>query len=102
MGEAAVTEYEQQTKENDVVKTTKAQDVKYKDQEAAALDKSVSELKGDLSGTKDELAAVVEYLKKIEEKCIAKPESYEDRVKARNAEIAGLKEAMTILDGEAV
>ena len=49
-----------------------------------------------------ELDAVTEYLKKLDEMCIAKPDTYEERKRRREAELAGLKEALTILEGEAV
>merc|ERR1712232_1229126 len=92
--------YEQETKENEIEKVTKEQDAKYKTKEAAGLDKSVAELSSDKEGVETELAAVMEYLKKIEEECIAKPETYEERTARRTAEIAGLKEALTILNEE--
>merc|ERR1719284_381562 len=100
--EAAVAEYETTTKENEIEKATKEQDVKYKSKEAKGLDKAIAEAKSDKSGVQEELDAVLAYLKGIEERCIAKPESYAERVKRREAEIAGLKEALQILEGEAV
>merc|ERR1719446_301653 len=100
--ETAVNEYEKTTKENEIAKATKDQDVKYKTKEAKGLDKDTAEATADKSGVQEELDATMEYYKGIKARCIAKPESYADRVKAREAEIAGLKEALSILDGEAV
>merc|ERR1719327_1067255 len=100
--ESAVSEYEKTTKENEITKATKEQDAKYKTKGAKGLDKETAEATADLSGVQDELAAVMEYYKGIKERCIAKPETYEERVKRRTAEIAGLKEALSILEGEAV
>jgi hypothetical protein len=97
----AESEYEKTTQENKVTKTLKDQDVKYKSQEATALDKTISELTSDKDTTSTELSAVMEYYGKIKERCIAKPETYESRKARREAEIAGLKEALSILEGEA-
>jgi chromosome segregation ATPase len=94
-------EYEKTTQENKITKTTKEQDVKYKTQEYTALDKEISELSGDKETTNTELDAVLEYYAKIKERCIAQPESYEEKKARREAEIAGLKEALSILENEA-
>merc|ERR1719160_1122984 len=83
------------------MKTTKEQDVKYKTKTAASLNKHVAELTTDREGLNTELTAVLDYWEKIKEQCIAKPEPYEERKKRREAEIAGLKEALAILEGEA-
>jgi len=100
--ETAASEYEKTSKENEITKATKDQDVKYKTKEAKGLDKDVTEATADRSGEQTELDAVMQYYGGLKERCIAKPESYAERVKRREAEIAGLKEALTILDGEAV
>merc|ERR1719240_2078208 len=94
-------EYEKTTQENKITKATKDQDVKYKTQEAVALDKQISELSSDKETSSTELAAVMEYYGKIKERCIAKPETYEERKARREAEINGLKEALSILESEA-
>merc|ERR1719235_3162612 len=99
--EAAQEEYEKVTQENKVTKTTKEADVKYKTKEFTALDKEVAELTGDRDGAQTELDAVLEYYEKIKDRCIAKPEPYEERKRRREAEIAGLKEALSILEGQA-
>merc|ERR550514_1807566 len=93
--------YDKTTQENKVTKATKEQDVKYKTKEKTDLTKMVSEAKTDLEGTQAELDAVLEYWDKLKEQCIAKPETYEERRRRREAEIAGLKEALSILEGEA-
>merc|ERR1719199_341349 len=81
-------------------KTEKSQDVKYKTQEFTGLDKSIADLSGDRDTANTELAAVEEYLAKLTDRCVAKPETYEERKKRRDAEIAGLKEALTVLESE--
>merc|ERR1719316_976102 len=98
---AAVEEYEKVTKENELAKVTKEQDVKYKTKESKTLDKAAAEKKEDRDGLQTELDAVLDYWKKIQEQCVAQPESYEERKKRREAEIAGLKDALAILEGEA-
>merc|ERR1719297_515923 len=98
--EAAQAAYEQETKENEIEKATKEQDVKYKTEEATGLDNATAEATSDKAGVQEELDAVLEYLKGIEDRCIAKPETYEERVARRDAELAGLKEALSILENE--
>merc|ERR1719478_1652743 len=98
----AASEYDSESKENAITKATKEQDVKYKTKEAKGLDKDTAEATADRSGVQEELDAVNEYYAGIKERCIAKAESYAERVKRREAEIAGLKEALSILEGEAV
>merc|ERR1719456_485224 len=100
--EAAVAEYEKETKENEIRKATMEQDVKYKTKEFTELDQAIAENTSDRDAVQAELDAVLEYLKKLEDQCIAKPETYEERVARREAELAGLREALEILSGEAV
>jgi len=64
------------------------------------LDKEVDELSADRESTQSELDAVNEYYAKVKDRCIAKPESYEERKARREAEIVGLKEALQILSEE--
>jgi len=98
--EAAVAEYDAVSKENEIEKTAKEQDVKYKTKESKELDKSAAELSSDRTGVNAELDAVMDYLSRIEGECIAKAETYAARKERREAEIAGLKEALTILESE--
>merc|ERR1712242_70495 len=98
--EAAVAEYTQTSQANEIEKTAKDQDVKFKVKESKGLDKTSAELTSDRTGVQAELDAVSEYLSKIEGECIAKAETYEARKARRHSEIAGLKEALQILESE--
>jgi len=96
----AQSEYEKVSQENAVTKTTKEQDVKYKTQEAKAQDNTAAEQSADLETANAEYSAVMEYYGKIKDRCIAKPETYAARKARREAEIQGLKEALSILEDE--
>merc|ERR1719335_8631 len=100
--DSAVAAYEQQTKENEIEKASKDQDVKYKTKESKDLDKAVSEAASDKSVVQTELDAVMEYLSKLHAQCDEKAEPYAETKARREEEIAGLKEALEILSGEAV
>jgi len=98
----ANSQYEKTSMENRVTKAMKEQDLKYKSKEAKGLDTSVTELSSDRRGAQSEIDAVYEYNKLIIGACVAKPETYEERRGRREAEIAGLRQALAVLDGEAV
>merc|ERR1711956_31585 len=98
--EMAAADYEKETKENEIDKVTKEQDVKYKTKEADELDAAVAEATADKTGVQAELDPVLKYLKTLEDRCIAKAETYEEKKAKREAEIAGLKEALEILEGQ--
>jgi len=100
--ESAVSEYQRLSKANDIEKATKMQDLKYKTKEAKSLDKATSETNADKSTVLQELDAVNEYNTGIKARCVAKAETYAERSRRRQEEIAGLKEALSILEGEAV
>jgi len=99
--ESAQKQYEKISQENQVATAMKDADVKYKTKEVASLEKSVSEFTSDIESEQTELDAVLDYYEKLKPGCIAKPMTYEERKKRREAEIAGLKEALVILEGEA-
>jgi len=97
---AAVT-YERVSKENEIEKAKKEKDVEYKNKEAEGLDRSLTELSSDKEGVQSEHDAIHSYLGELEKQCIAVPETYAERKAHRAAEIAGLKEALSILsEGE--
>eukprot|EP00929_Paragymnodinium_shiwhaense_P061168 TRINITY_DN3054_c0_g3_i1.p1 TRINITY_DN3054_c0_g3~~TRINITY_DN3054_c0_g3_i1.p1 ORF type:complete len:674 (+),score=318.35 TRINITY_DN3054_c0_g3_i1:1315-3336(+) len=95
--ESSVAEYEATTKENEIAKAEKTQDVSYKTKEAASLDKANTEIATDLDGVQEQLDAVNEALASLEKQCVAKAETYEERVAKREKELAGLKDALSTL-----
>merc|ERR1719480_468583 len=98
--EDAQTLYDEITQENKVTKTMKDQDLKYKTAEVKSLAKAVADMSSDKDSLDSELSAVNEYYAKLKDRCIAKPETYEERKARREAEINGLKEALKVLETE--
>merc|ERR1719444_107559 len=98
--ESAAATYEQETKDNAIEKTTKEKDVEYKVKESASLDKEAASLSADRSNVQAELDAVLEYLSKIQGECSEKVETYAETKARREAEIAGLKQALDTLENE--
>jgi len=99
---SAVAEYEKVSKENEIEKTTKDQDVAYKTKEASRLDEDSGDLSSDRSTVQTELDATQESLVKLEAQCVARAETYAQRKARHEAEIAGLREALDILENETV
>merc|ERR1719277_1337444 len=98
--ELAASQHEQASKDNEIERNAAEQDVKYKSKESNDLDKTSGELSADRSSVQAELDAVADYLSKIEGECIQKAETYASRTSRRDAEIAGLREALQILESE--
>mmetsp|Transcript_15606 Transcript_15606/g.43136 ORF Transcript_15606/g.43136 Transcript_15606/m.43136 type:complete len:702 (-) Transcript_15606:69-2174(-) len=98
--EAAQKLYEEQSKENEVSRTMKDADRKYKTKNIKESEKANAELTADLDGARTELEAVSEYFAKLQGQCVAKAEPFEERMQRKQQEIAGLKEALQILGGE--
>jgi len=94
-------DYEKVTQENKVSKASKQEELKYKGAEVKSLGTRISEYQTDLETTGTEFSAVNQYYAKVKDRCIAKPDSYQERKKRRDAEIRGLKEALDILEKEA-
>jgi len=111
--ESSAAAYDKETKENEIETASKQQDVKYKKQESASLDKAVSEDSSDRSGVQEELDAVLDVLRTLHGECdellgftgqakrYDMTESYKEKTARRDAEIAGLRQALTILEDDA-
>jgi len=98
--DSAAVAYTRETKDNEIETTTKTKDVEHKTRESTYLDKEAGTLSADREGVAAELDAVLKYLAKIEEECIAKAETYAERKRRFEKEITGLKQALDILETE--
>jgi len=94
--------YEKLTQQNAVTKATKTADAKGKTNEVKQLKVALDNYKENRATTGDELDAVLMYLDKLKPQCETKVMSYGERKAKREQEIEGLKEALTILSGEAL
>jgi len=97
----AVEEYEKLTEDNKIATTEKETAVKYKVKDSKETEAMLAGLKEDKEIAMKEYDAIMEYWEKLQPMCIAKPEPYAERKRRREAEIAGLKQALTILEEEA-
>merc|ERR1719482_37876 len=98
---AAQATFDKLTQDNKVAKTTKQQDAAGKQSEVKQLEVALSNYKEDHATLSDEMTAVLNYLDKLKPQCETKVMSYAERKAKREQEIAGLKEALTILSGDA-
>lgn len=96
----AAADYQKTTNTNKQLKLEKESDVKHKTREFKALDMTSNDLAGDEGNTGAQVDAILEYSGKIKERCIARVGTYESRSARREAELDGLKEALSILEGE--
>merc|ERR1719473_2048217 len=94
--------YEKLTQDNALTKATKTADAKGKTNEVKQLKVSLDNYKENKATTSEELDAVLMYLDKLKPQCESKVMSYAERKAKREQEIEGLKEALTILSGEAL
>merc|ERR1719359_2548980 len=91
--------YDELSQKNSVAKAAKPAEVKGKQGEVKSLELNLLNYKEDKESTSKELDAVLSYLDKLKPQCQTKVMSYAERKAKRESEIAGLKEALTILEG---
>merc|ERR1711920_421627 len=84
----AASQHELATKDNEIERHAKQQDVAYKSKESNDLDKTSGELSADRSNVQAELDAVLDYLSKVESECTERAETYTARKGRREAELA--------------
>jgi len=91
--------YEKLTDENKISKATKETEAKGKASEVKSLTVQLGHSKEDHGSVSAELDAVNAYIDKLRPQCEEKAMSYAEKKAKREAEIAGLKEALEILSG---
>merc|ERR1719353_956878 len=94
---AASEAYEKLARKSKLSRTAKVEEVKGKESETKTLEMNLLNYKEDKETTGKELDAVLEYLDKLKPQCETKVMSYAERKARREADIAGLKEALAIL-----
>ena len=97
--ESAAVTFDRESKENEIEKAKKEKEVEYKTKKAEGLDRTLTELSSDKEGVQSERDAIHSYLGELEKQCVVVPETYAERKGHHEAEIAGLKEALSILSG---
>jgi len=95
----AVKSFETLQKENKVSRAAKSAEIKGMKSEIRSLEVVGKNAQSDFSMTSKELDAVLMYIDKLRPQCETKVMSFAEKKARREAEIAGLKEALSILDG---
>jgi hypothetical protein len=91
--------YEKLSNENKLAKATKQMEVKGKTSETKSLQVTIDDHSEDKSSLEKELQAVDMYLEKLKPQCETKTDTPEEKAAARKAEIEGLKDALSVLEG---
>merc|ERR1719171_1293321 len=94
---AAASSFEKLGKKNTFARAAKIEEVKGKGSELKSLEMNLLNYKEDRETTGKELDAVLAYLDKLKPQCETKVVSFDERKAKREADIAGLKEALAIL-----
>jgi chromosome segregation ATPase len=93
----AVDEYDQLMQDSKMNLAVKETELKGKQSEVKSVKVGLSDSSSDKASVSTELDAVLQYLDELKPQCETKVPSYAERKAAREAEIEGLKEALTIL-----
>jgi len=96
---AAQTAYDKLVQDNAVARAASTTEVQGNEAEVKQLNTALLNYKEDHETTGKELDAVLKYLDELKPQCETKVMTYAERKAAREQEIEGLKEALTILEG---
>lgn len=99
---AAQSEYDDLMADSTKSKEAKEKEQKTKEKEQLEKTEELSNKNDDLESTQKQLDAAMDYFDKLKPSCVNVEQPYEERVQRREEEIAALKEALEILNGEGV
>jgi chromosome segregation ATPase len=97
---SAADAYTKMKNENEVLRASRASEIKGKEQESTRLAGMIADLGSDIKGTGEELDATLAYLEKLKGSCVHEVMSFEERAAKMQAEIKGLQQALEILENE--
>mmetsp|Transcript_8231 Transcript_8231/g.17973 ORF Transcript_8231/g.17973 Transcript_8231/m.17973 type:complete len:717 (-) Transcript_8231:57-2207(-) len=97
---ASESSYEAFMTESKKTLATKKRSIEMETADKAASESQLQSDIADLKATQDQLIAAEHYHEKIDAQCVDKGMTFEERTKAREAEIASLKEALAMLNSE--
>jgi len=92
--------FEKLMNQNKVTLATKEAEIKGAESQIKSLDVSLKDTGADLKMANKEKTAIEEYIAKLKPQCEGRVVPYEERKAKRDAEIAGLKEGLAILEEE--
>lgn len=95
----AAEDFETLSTENKISKAAKQAEAKGKASQVKQLTSQIEDLGDDHDSTQKELDAVTMYIEKLKPECESKAMSAGEKIAAREAEIEGLKEALSTLEG---
>jgi len=94
----AVKAYETQTADFKLSKATKEAEIKGAESEVKSLAVAIHNFSEDHKMASSELASIMEYMDKLKPQCEGRVTPYEERKARREAEIQGLKDALSIIE----
>merc|ERR1719335_1605895 len=97
----AVKAYDTQTQDFKVSKATKEAEIKGAESEVKSLAVAIHNFSEDYKMASAELASIMEYMDKLKPQCEGRVTPYEERKARREAEIQGLKDALSIIEKDA-
>eukprot|EP00811_Abedinium_folium_P030621 NODE_4916_length_1831_cov_4.488850.p1 GENE.NODE_4916_length_1831_cov_4.488850~~NODE_4916_length_1831_cov_4.488850.p1 ORF type:complete len:577 (+),score=199.92 NODE_4916_length_1831_cov_4.488850:244-1731(+) len=95
-------DYVKATQANDIEKSTTDQDIQYKAKAITELNAESVHETTSRRGVRSQLVAIKDYQAKLVQMCVPKADIYSERKAKRDAEIAGLKEALSIIEDHTV